>query len=370
MIRFGGRSVRGFGFDARPTHGLGGPTIRELEIATIPVLVGTGVGLGTTAIGYRLKASPWEAIAAGVGTAVMVGGITRRFMQSSNDSDETSGPSMDHANPEPKRLMISRGNQIMTTPGNFVSEVQQALTNAGFDTQGTDNKWGPHTSMAASAFQAARGMTPTGLPEPELLQALGVAVPSYPEATDIANALASSLGGIVEPRDAVKVMLNESGLDPTAVNRQNGEPVAAGVFQLLVSQIPTETGMSFDEWIKLSAAQQIPYAAKSWRDKATSNGTSTPISARDLYWLNYLPATYVPGASDDYQFVRSDDTYLPRGGDWTHAAGFYTQNTGLDHGNKGYITAGDMVLAAAGGAMNNPTKYAAIVGALVPQSVA
>lgn len=203
----------------------------------------------------------------------------------------------------------------MTTPGGFVSTVQQALTNAGFDTQGIDNDWGSHTAAAASAYQSAHGMTSTGLPEPELLHALGVTIPAYANAAEIAAALAG-VSDTAAPRDALKIMLGESGMNPASVAYHNGEPVAGGVFGLLVTQTQGLTGMSFDDWIKLSAAEQIPYAAKFWR----SLGATLPVSARDLYWLNFLPATYVPGAADDYVFVKSNDTYLMPDGTWKHGA--------------------------------------------------
>jgi len=398
MIRFGGRPVAGFG-----VGDLTGPSIAGVPM--LAVLAGAGAGVGAALFARHLGARPWEAAASGVGTGIAalaatrylvtlsVHGVEARASELTRRASELTRDVENHASkitrgvetrtsklkqlllpsPAAYHSLTPRGSQIMSTPGGFVSTVQQALTNAGFDTQGVDNEWGSHTSAAASAFQSANGMTPTGLPEPELLRALGIAVPPYPGATDIANALTSSLGGVVEPKDAVKVMLNESGLDPAAINHNSdGNPVAAGVFQLLVSALP----MPLADWTALTAAQQIPYAAKFWQQKAADNGAPTPVSARDLYWLNYLPATYVPGAADDYQFVRSDDTYLPRGGDWTYAKGFYTQNTGLDHPltpggpPKGYITAGDMALAAARGAMNNPATYAAIADALAPQGVA
>ena len=387
MIRLGNRPVRGFGLGAISAPASSGATV-------LAALAGAGAGVGTAVFAHKLGAQPWEAVAGGVGTAIGVAATVRYFMQPKRPTvvDEPGStafllPAASGVIPggattvtghTSARHLTPRGTQTMSTPGAFVSTVQQALTNAGFDTQGADNDWGSRTSAAASAFQSAHGMAPTGLPEPELLRALGIAIPEYSGAADIASALASNLNGIVDPRDAIKVLLNESGMDPSIVNYSfNHEPVAAGIFQLLVSSIPEFTGMSLADWTALSAAQQVPFAAKFWRQEAANNGAPTPMSARDLYWLNYLPATYVPGAADDYEFVRSDDTYLPRGSsDWKYAKGFYTQNTGLDHSltpggpPKGFITAGDMGLAAARGAMNHPATYAAITDALSPQGVA
>lgn len=40
------------------------------------------------------------------------------------------------------------------------SAIQAQLTGNGFDTQGIDGKWGPHTQAALEAFQNAQGLTP------------------------------------------------------------------------------------------------------------------------------------------------------------------------------------------------------------------
>ena len=253
--------------------------------------------------------------------------------------------------------------------------VQAALTKAGFDTQGVDGTWGPDTSEAASAYQSAKGLSATGLPEPELLTSLGVPVPVYTNAREIADALNSTLGNVVLPKDALLILLHESGMDPAAVNRENGSPVAAGIFQVLVTELPAVTGMTLAQWTSLSAAQQVPYAAKFWRAMTAEFKAVLPVSARDLYWVNFLPAAYVVGAPDSYVFVWETDMWQPAtGGPKEHGTGFYTQNIGLDHPlpgqrvRKGYITAGDMGLAAEDGAKENVNAYAAIASALVTKS--
>jgi peptidoglycan hydrolase-like protein with peptidoglycan-binding domain len=236
----------------------------------LPILAGAVAGIGAAFLARKYGVSPWGTVAGGIGSAIVVGVTAGRFT---------------HHAMSPSRPLAPRGPQIVSTPGGFVRTVQHALTNAGFDTGGADNDWGSHTYAAARAFQSAHGMTTTGLPEPELLRALGVAIPSYPQAQAIASALAGNLAGVVEPRDALKIMLGESGMNPAAVAYHDSKPVAGGVFGLLVTETQNLTGMSFSDWIQLSAAQQIPYAAKFWRQITSGFGAPSLLAqlpARDV----------------------------------------------------------------------------------------
>jgi hypothetical protein len=51
-------------------------------------------------------------------------------------------------------------------------EMQERLTRAGFDTQGTDGIIGPNTIAAIRAFQKTQGLTPDGYASHDLLQRL------------------------------------------------------------------------------------------------------------------------------------------------------------------------------------------------------
>lgn len=51
-------------------------------------------------------------------------------------------------------------------------QLQQGLTQAGFDTKGADGKIGPNTQAAIRAFQKAQGLTPDGYASPDLLPRL------------------------------------------------------------------------------------------------------------------------------------------------------------------------------------------------------
>lgn len=52
------------------------------------------------------------------------------------------------------------------------TELQQRLTRAGYDTQGTDGKLGPNSVEAIRAYQVASGLTPDGYPSLDLLNRL------------------------------------------------------------------------------------------------------------------------------------------------------------------------------------------------------
>jgi hypothetical protein len=247
----------------------------------------------------------------------------------------------------------------------FVEEIQSALTAAGFDTDGVDGAWGPKTSAAAAFYQSSKGLPVTGLPEPALAHALGVAIPPLPSSlASLPAALASHLPGIATSvMGAVKLMLHESGMNPQLIP---GSP-AVGIFELLVTLVQSVTGMTPQQFGNLSAAQQVPYAARFWRAK----GLKLPVSPRDLYWVNYLPDAYVEGAPDSYAFVWKDDTFQSKSrGARVPYHGVYTQNENLDHplpgttSRKGYVTAGDMAIALDDGATGSPSLYAALADAL------
>lgn len=57
-------------------------------------------------------------------------------------------------------------------PQSQVSEVQDRLTQAGFDTQGVDGLRGPNTARAVRAWQAANGLAPDGYLTEEMLERL------------------------------------------------------------------------------------------------------------------------------------------------------------------------------------------------------
>jgi peptidoglycan hydrolase-like protein with peptidoglycan-binding domain len=57
-------------------------------------------------------------------------------------------------------------------------EIQQALSNAGFDPGPVDGVWGPNSEDALADFQEARGLEPTGRIDAQTLIQLGLG-PNY-----------------------------------------------------------------------------------------------------------------------------------------------------------------------------------------------
>lgn len=161
------------------------------------------------------------------------------------------------------------------------------------------------------------GTTATGLPAN-----LG---PDFP---NVLAAQADTIGA--DPLDVLKLLLSESGLQPGATNHTgftNGG-YAVGINQFAPVNWHFFAPLSAATYAALTAEQQLPYVFAYFLALMRSRGLSA-ISGRDLYWLNFLPATYVQDAPDDHVIVR-------------RGSGYYGPNKGLDHGGKGYITAGDL----------------------------
>lgn len=182
----------------------------------------------------------------------------------------------------------------------------------------------------------------------------GQSLPHWIDASDgtvFADTFNSVIAPMVtDPVGALLLLLHESGLNPSIENSAG----FVGIFQLKDSYVPEVTGMSVEDFKSLTAERQLPFAAKFWRSIAKK----LPLEPRDLYWTNFLPATVVPGAPDDYAFVRDDNSYMTPDGSWHSLPGVYSQNSGLDHGGKGFITAGDMGLALQDGQAAHPHLYA------------
>lgn len=152
--------------------------------------------------------------------------------------------------------------------------------------------------------------------------------PNFPS---VLSDLSASLG--TDPLDVLKLLLSESSLTPSAKNAR-GFPAgqyAVGINQFAPVNWHFFAPLTAVEYAALTAEEQLPYVFAYFSALARAHGQSD-ISGRDLYWLNFLPATYVPDAPDSHVIV-------------TSISGYYGPNSGLDHGKKGYISAGDLQLS-------------------------
>jgi hypothetical protein len=83
-----------------------------------------------------------------------------------------------------------------------------------------------------------------------------------------------------------------------------------------------------------------------WTQMMQNAGLST-ISGRDLYWLNWVPALFVPNSPDSYVIQNQGDPYY---------------SADLDIGGKGYITAGDLQTRLNNMETNNPDLWSYLQG--------
>jgi hypothetical protein len=95
------------------------------------------------------------------------------------------------------------------------------------------------------------------------------------------------------------ILFEESGMDPGAKNT-NGHPDDPSKWCVGLNQFCPGTFEHFysggqEDYLALSMAEQLPYITKFWATKPSS----AMQSVRDLFWVNFLPASYVPNASPD-----------------------------------------------------------------------
>lgn len=151
---------------------------------------------------------------------------------------------------------------------------------------------------------------------------------------------AASLG--VDPRALANVMMSESDLNPRAYNANGG---AVGINQFMPRTLDgVAPGMDPDDYRGLSASEQLHYALKFWGDLYNAHPGAREGGARDLYWLNFLPATYVPNAPDDYVITTNSE--------------IVSANPGLVlDGDDGVIRPAGLVRALDSATQRNPARW-------------
>lgn len=147
----------------------------------------------------------------------------------------------------------------------------------------------------------------------------------------------------MKPEDVLNVMSLESGLDPTAHNK-NGN--ASGLVQFMPD---TLKGLGFQgshsDFRELNAVQQLDYVKKWLQGLTNQNGG--PLTAVSYYIGNFLPvALKLPGVKNKKRNTiivarNPKRPHLP-GVDIKRERSYYKANPVLDYNKDGFITYGDI----------------------------
>jgi N-acetylmuramoyl-L-alanine amidase len=240
--------------------------------------------------------------------------------------------------------------------GAEVTQMQQLLDNAGFNTKGVDGKFGANTSAALKAFQKANGLAADGVCGPKTWAALQNAAPggtkaasteatkpshSSVPATDIASLdaacanipgyannpnvtpefkaktieIANKLG--IDPKVMVSIMAFESGLNPSRKNMAGSG--ATGLIQFMPSTA-NSLGTTTDKLGKMSSVEQLDYVEKYFSQPHLKGKIN---SVADAYMAVLWPAA-VGKPMDHVLFSAGSKAY--------------EQNKGLDLDKDGNIT--------------------------------
>jgi hypothetical protein len=103
-----------------------------------------------------------------------------------------------------------------------------------------------------------------------------------------------------DPREILAVLFAESSVTPSAVHHA---PNCYGINQFcdpptFAMAVPDQTPASY---LALPASVQLlRYVVPFWNSARKVHGPRVTKNARNLYWLNFLPATVKPDALDDY----------------------------------------------------------------------
>lgn len=152
------------------------------------------------------------------------------------------------------------------------------------------------------------------------------------------------------PADAMAVMMYESGLKPWSIHPT---APAGGIFGKMFptrAEAVAFTQQTAEQQLDAYDAYMAPYATI---DKPT---------AANLYQLNFLPASAIPGQKNyrgtgpDAVLAASDGT-----GYDGHEAGYYKDNANLDRDKNGTITVADLAAALQAVQDANPAKWSELV---------
>lgn len=148
----------------------------------------------------------------------------------------------------------------------------------------------------------------------------------------------------MDPKDLLNVMAFESGVDPAKKNLAGG--AASGLLQFMPS---TLKGLDYkgtmEDFRAQSGEEQLDYVKKLIQQNIKINGGQPFKSAAHYYVANLVPAALkIPGVREQNLntiLLSKEGGHLP-GVKARRERKMYESNKGLDVGNKGYITFGDL----------------------------
>lgn len=130
----------------------------------------------------------------------------------------------------------------------------------------------------------------------------------------------------IRPEFLLPVLYNESGFRPDVQNFQ-GAPYY-GIGQNGVGDIQGFAGVDPATYLTMSASQQLSTVVKGYFKRITDKYGPLNSGAR-VYLAEYLPGYLPTATSFDHVIASAPSAY-------------YEDNKTFDHGNKGYITLGDL----------------------------
>jgi hypothetical protein len=191
------------------------------------------------------------------------------------------------------------------------------------------------------------GRRPKGLGRPPVGFGQSYSPPDYFD-TGWASVFVAGCQGIgASPLDVAGLLVSESNFNPGAQNSIG----CVGLNQQCPGSQNFLSDMTVAQYLQLTVSEQLPYVFAFWQNWLTQYGIGS-ISAAELYWLNFLPATFVPNSSSDYVISKSGDPY-------------YSSNTGLDTTGSGQITLGDLQTAIDNAKSNNPDLWSYLEGQIL-----
>lgn len=289
------------------------PTTGSPTISTGTV-DGTGgaTGVPVTEVAGREGEKSYGAAAgiAGGAAALGLGGAAAAARRGGSGTD-----------PDIERLVATNGRG---SRGEEVRQLQERLTAAGYDTQGTDGQWGRKTEAAYEAWRTDHPLqiaTGTGYTSPsgfDYNRVRGVEGNAHvtPEFLRQMEGVAQRVGA--RPEDLMAVMALESNRT-FAPDVRNADTGATGLIQFMPSTA-RGLGTTTTALAQMSATEQLPYVERYLAPRRGHIGNLEGLYTSILYG----------SPQDDPSKVL-----------WSRGTEAYGDNHGLDRNRDGRITAGE-----------------------------